>query len=1420
MRSFIFSAILFQFFLLPGNGQYRNIVFDRISRQEGFNGQSCSCFLQDHLGYIWIGAVGIHKYDGYNFTHHLALPGCKNCPPTWNFYIKKMMEDEIGLIWMLTINGIALYDPEKERTVLLRSSPMPDSSNYFNSYFGDIVKDAKGNIWASDIKGLVRISISGRVHKPVIKDLIFNNSTDSVYVIQHFNITPDVQSDKNIVQRIYEDRVGNIWAGTVDGLYLLKNGAGKFLRIDSGKNGETRLARKEVRDILQYDDDTFWIATSQGLTRITNVKDGLEGTNKAGIASMVFSSYLKGIGIITSLLKDRSGNLFIGTSENLYIMRTNEKKDVLSFDPVYKNLTDLSGRGYNNGVLAIMQDRGGEIWVAHNFDYIMKFNPDQSYFTTFEDLIKKNFKYYETISLTVDDNKNLWAGTYRGALYKIRTDNFKVTKYYPGVWNPIDYIIKAEPDILLLGLQWGILEFNTVTNTFRDPVSGSSVASENLEKSRVNSLLKDGNIVYISTDHSIFSLDLNTRKLLQAVINNTDSVPDLISRYYGLLKSNEGDIWITSNNKGLCKIHLNKETQTLSLVPFVSDKFTKFNILENENISLYQDKEGILWLGNQHLQKINLKTGEIKTFKLVDNIDFIGVYSILEDNHENLWLGTGFGLCRFNKKSGETRLFTREDGWPIKGHTYLTAYKGPDGNMYFGGEGGFYSFHPDSIKTNNYVPPVVITDLHVLNKQIKIDSTWNGILNRDIAYTKSIELDYNQNDISFEFAVLDYNRPLKNKYAYKLEGYQDEWIESESRNRIASFTNLDPGKYTFRVKGSNSGGIWNEEGASLSILIHSPWWSTPVAWSFYALLFVISITTYIRWRTWLLKKEKSEIEALVNIRTGQVEKQKSEILAQKDLLASQNKKIIDLDQVKSRFFTNISHEFRTPLSLIQGPVEELLNSPRRTVKERGKLNVVYRNARRLLNLVNQLLDISRIDTSGMKLEITESDVIGFLRSLTASFNSLAEIRDISYRCFSPSEQKNTWFDPDKCEKVVTNLLSNAFKFTPPGGAIIFKASYIFDEEQIPVALYFSVEDNGCGIPGESLEKIFDRFYQVEESIRNESGGAGIGLSLVRDMVRLMHGEITVKSQPGKGSTFSVQFPLGKEHLGKNEYNILNELPESVISPFVSGSDVNYLIKKEGGLPNKKPVLLLVEDNIDIMVQLTDNFQSKYNIKLASDGVVGLKKATEIIPDLIITDLMMPFMDGIEMCNRLKNDERTSHIPVIMLTAKVTIEDKIFGLQTGADDYIPKPFHLAELKARVENLIEQRRKLRERFSKEITLQLSDISVTSLDEKFLRKAVTLVEQNLNDEHFDVPKFREEMNMSSSTLFRKLHALTNQSPTEFIRTLRLKRAASLLSQNFGNITQVSLEVGFNNLSYFNRSFRRMFGISPTEYARSHQS
>jgi DNA-binding response OmpR family regulator len=472
----------------------------------------------------------------------------------------------------------------------------------------------------------------------------------------------------------------------------------------------------------------------------------------------------------------------------------------------------------------------------------------------------------------------------------------------------------------------------------------------------------------------------------------------------------------------------------------------------------------------------------------------------------------------------------------------------------------------------------------------------------------------------------------------------------------------------------------------------------------------------------------------------------------------------------------------------------------------------------LLNLVNQLLDISKIDGSKMKLELVEGDVMKYLRAVAGNFCSHAESKSIDYQMHFPPEEIKTWFDPDKLEKIAVNLLANAFKFTAEGGEISFSANYVNNQETNKTpSLELSVKDNGPGITEKYLEKIFDRFYQVEASLKKEGGGTGIGLSLARDMARLMYGDITVQSKPGVGSNFTVVLPLGLAHLKESEFIVLKEAPETLgLIPEISEEQDDIVADREGISMQNKPVILVVEDNRDIRWQLADNFVREYHIVEAIDGVAGLKKATEIIPDLVITDLMMPRMDGIELCAKLKNDERTSHIPVIMLTAKVTLEDRVTGYLTGADDYVSKPFNMAELKARVANLIEQRRKLRERFSREVTLQPGDISITPLDEKFLNRAVEIAEKHLQDEHFELSAFQQEMHMSHSTLFRKLHALTNQSPTEFIRTIRLKRAASLLSQDFGNVTQVSLEAGFNSLSYFNKSFKKLYGISPMEYAK----
>lgn len=540
-------------------------------------------------------------------------------------------------------------------------------------------------------------------------------------------------------------------------------------------------------------------------------------------------------------------------------------------------------------------------------------------------------------------------------------------------------------------------------------------------------------------------------------------------------------------------------------------------------------------------------------------------------------------------------------------------------------------------------------------------------------------------------------------------------------------------------------------------------------------------------------------------------------------LEQKNLQIMEMDQMKTRFFSNVSHEFRTPLTLILGPLEDILSKEGLTEKNRVAMERMHRNAVRLLGLINQLLDLSKLDAGSMKLEMSESDILRFSRLIISSFQTLADRKKIHYKISIPKKEYITYFDPDKLEKILTNLLSNAFKYTPEEGEVdcqikISNESKSKDQD----LLNLRISDSGPGIPMEMIDKIFDRFYQVEGSWQHSSGGTGIGLSLTRELVGLQHGQIRVESAEGKGSTFTIVIPLGKEHLGKNEYRLgeKEDLEDAdVANVVIASGGYENRPAEDGGIEEKngKPKILVVEDSEDVRAHLLDNLEDQFNMQEAVDGEEGLSMATGTMPDIIITDLMMPGMDGVELCKKLKTDERTSHIPVIMLTAKATVESRIEGLETGADAYMTKPFNMQELQTRLKSLIEQRKILRERFSKEAELGPSDIAVTSADEKFLNKAIQIIEENLGDCDFDVTAMTGEIGMSRMQLFRKLKALTNQTPSEFIRTIRLKRAAQLLKKNFGNVAEITYEVGFNNLSYFAKCFRELYGVSPSEYAKA---
>jgi len=783
------------------------------------------------------------------------------------------------------------------------------------------------------------------------------------------------------------------------------------------------------------------------------------------------------------------------------------------------------------------------------------------------------------------------------------------------------------------------------------------------------------------------------------------------------------------------------------------------------------------------LQTITGKDGSSGNIEYAENL--------VLDSRGILWITSSKGLSKFNSAS---RKFTHYDvsyGLPSHQMSVLQSYSPPfksdDGTLYFPTGKGPLIFHPDSLTENTDPPEIIFTDLKIFNQSVNIWDSTQQILSKQINYTERFTLKHWQNDFSIEFAALNYKRSSKNQYAYYLENYDDSW-RYVLTERQATYTNLDPGDYIFKVKAANDDGVWNEAGISLAITVLPPFWMTWWAYTIYSIM-VVGIL-------FILRKNIIRRERL-----------KSDLRVEKMELA----KMKEVDEMKSRFFANISHEFRTPLTLILGPVKNLL-AMIKTEHEHSALQLVLRNAHRLKELVNQLLDLSQMESGKMRLQVVKNDIYQFMRIVSAPFYSLGQSREVDFVAEIPEEKLGAYFDQDKIEKIVNNLLSNAIKFTGSRGEVLLKADTFYRDQTQFVKI--SVSDTGPGIPQILQEKIFERFYQVDSSQTKSYEGSGIGLALTKELVELHGGTIDLQSEEGKGSRFTVFIPA--ERKAYSEKDILSDAPEYVMQSVES--DLDHLLespekKVQTKMDENQEILLVVDDHQDIRKYIRQNLGDEFSIMEAENGKEGLKIALQVIPDLVLSDIMMPEMDGTEFCRRLKEDTKTSHVPVILLTAKGSGDDKIEGLKTGADDYIIKPFEIEELKVRIKNLIEQRRNLRKKFKQEAILKVKDTEETSMDEKFLIKLVEVVELHMDDEYFTVDQLGREVAMSRSQVHRKLKALTGQSASVFINALRLQRAMQMLREHAGTISEIAYQVGFGSPNYFSKSFQKQYGYPPSE-------
>jgi signal transduction histidine kinase/ligand-binding sensor domain-containing protein/AraC-like DNA-binding protein len=1348
-----------------------------------------TCVYQDSFGFLWIGTqVGLTRYDGCRFKRYTVAFNDSNAIS--NLWVTDIDEGHHGNLWIGTYGGgLNYYDQKADRFIhhaRKDGAPGGVASDFINV----VVADDDGSVWlGTGDRGVIHLTLdSGETLRCRGYDLtdptsstpskgqnfvlaLHKNREGYVWAgtirggltridpktgdIRHFRNDPGnpLSLSHNTVGAICEDESGNLWIGTGfeaisdgGGINMLDRKTGRFHRFRHDASAPASLPSDRIGSLLIDREGTLWIGTlDEGLASIP--VDELAAGKKASFT--MYPALREEI--IVSLYEDRWGNVWTSTfGSSLY------KHDSLQNPFIhYRRYAAKANSLSSTGVQSVFFDRSGNLWFGLYSTGLDKYDPRTGHFTHYRHRLDdpRSIGADRIDGICEDDSGYIWLATNGGGLNRLDPRNGAVLRLSRS---------RHYPDEIAADFLRAILVRRS---------GGFWVALQ-------NSTLR----LYDRAGDRFIAVDLPARNGPVAEISS-------------LCEDQSGTLWVGTIGEGVLRVQMEND-RPVDVKQFAHIPGERNSLSYNGVSDIIRPRvldTSAVWIATDFgLDRLDLETYTFTHFFERDGMASDFVLKVLEDAYGNIWCSTVAGISMYHVRRGGFTNYGLSDGLPFIdfGGARQNAARGPDGQMVFSGASGSVGFYPERLQRNARVPPVCVTDIQVFHERLDLDTA--------VQFTHQLTLSHSQNTLSFEFVALSFTQPEGNQYAYKLEGFQDEWTYC-GKERTASFTNLDPGTYVFRVKGSNNHGVWNEEGASVVITIMPPWWRSGWAYAGYILLAVGTLVG--AWR----------------IQTGRLQTRH-----ELELRRVETEKMRELDSQKSNFFANISHEFRTPLTLILGPVSQLLARSQNEL-DRRDLGIMERSARRLQRLINQLLDLARIEAGWLKLQARPLDLASYLKRVVATFESHARLRHIDLSFTAVPDRIEVYLDPQKFENVIYNLLANAFKYTPDGGKVEVRADLRTHHDrpdgssEEPAYVGITVSDTGIGIPAESLEKVFQRFYQVEEPKARELGGTGIGLALVKELVDLHHGSISVESHAGEGTTFRIRLPMGKNHLSSDELaesdadldagqGLSAKLPGVLRAGAVSMGTF-----QEAG-DRQKALVLVVEDNPDMRTYLTGSLRGNYRVVDASDGEAGLQVAANRIPDLVISDVMMPRMDGFELCRRLKDDERTSHIPVILLTARATSRDKLEGLERGADDYLIKPFDGEELKARVRNLIDVRRKLRERFLLQDRFLPEVPPVVSLDEAFLRKIFEAVQQHLRDDQFGVESLARIVGFSVSQLERKLEGITGQRPNEFIRSIRLERARQLLERRAGTVSEVAFEVGFNNLSYFARSYTKKFGFPPS--------
>jgi len=1282
-------------------------------------------------------------------------------------------QDSIGFLWIATQNGLNKYDGKS-------------FTNYpFN--FLDITRPSYSNL------GKVYVDRQGKVWIiPIDKTL---HSYDAI------SDTFEPFEGITGASIIYQDKNNNYWIGTYNnGLFFVDNLTKKASNIipQSQVNGtiysitlqnndeillsvdkkiiEVNINTKQFSTINpetlfgQTINENFSISVMDATAKqwVGTFGDGLyyRYPNKNifyRISDLLFSDPLPININIIDLHFDSRDRLWVATYGSGLYMINFETKKIIHFNAEKHNPRAL----HYNDVLCIYEDYTRTLWfgtdgagLSYYDEYLEKFNS----FTNLQ--TPENISIDVVRAITLDNDKNIWVGTSGKGLtqYEPLTNSWRTFTTFNSDLpsNRIMSLLIDKDNDLWIGTQGGGLTIYDKNGRFIDYSQDSKIA---LSAKTIWNIFKDSKEqIWLATQANgliQFDKKIGEIKKFQPSKNNA-----LTSNNIRVItEDNKGNLWLGTDNSGIVKFDItNKKFITYQYQPDA-------NSLSSNNIkSLYYDVNNVLWIGTNGagLNAFNTEHKNFYNYTQKDGLANNVIYAILPDSKDNLWLSSNKGITKFSIDSSFTSpAIINYDNYAGLATEFNTGayFSDKKGNLYFGGLDGFYWFNPNNMKENKILPKTAITSFEIFNKEYPI-----------IPETK---LRYNQNTISFTFSSLQYSLPEKNLYQFKLLNYDDGWVYA-SNNNFARYTHLPSGDYQFQVKSSNYDGVWNEEPATFNFRIKPPWYFNSYSKLIYVFLFlsmIYGVYWYLKWR-WQIKM-------------------------QLQLEHTETERLKKLDDYKSKLYTDIAHEFRTPLTLIAGPIDSKLTEGKLSDYDYANFTTIKRNTNRLTALVDQLLQLAKLEKGKFKLWISKGNLDLFLHTIAESFNYSASIKEIDYS-YSIDNIEKVWYAEDAIEKIVSNLLSNATKYVPEKGFIRFKVSS--KRKQLFLEIKNSV-DNSSDI---QLDKLFERFYQQDQY----SEGAGVGLSLVKELVKLYQGTIDV-SFLDNTLLFKVVLPLDKNAFNKKDVIIKSQKKEENIDQLKENIDLsNENAKNEKG---EVPILLIVEDNNEVRAFIKTSLQHKYQIIEASNGKEGIDKALQFVPDIILSDIRMPIASGIDLCNSLKGDERTSHIPIILLTADAAEENELKGLESGADDFLTKPFKLRILEKRLENLVELRKALRNRYSQEFILKPKDISITSTDETFLNKLQEIIDVDISNPDFNAAAFSKKIGMSRMQLHRKLLAYTGLSTSTFIQSQRLKLAVEILKTSDATVNEVAYIVGFNTPSYFIKCFKEVYKKTPVEYLQS---